>query len=76
MEVRRVVIPKQDVVYVRGILEASDGVAFVYSLEGGDLTIVASRSRSRELDEVLADLRAEVGDAWQQEPTRPSDVSK
>ncbi len=67
MEVRRVVIPKEDVVYVRGVLEASDGVGFVYSLKGGDLTIVASRSRCWELDEVLADLRAEVGDAWRQE---------
>jgi len=64
MVVRRVVIPKRDVVFVRGVFEASDGVAFVYSLSGGDLTIVSTPSREAELDAMLADLRRELGDAW------------
>jgi len=61
---RRVVVEAQHVVYVRGILEASDGVAAVFSEAGGDLTFVSSPSRVSELDELLQDLKAELGSAW------------
>ncbi len=64
MEVRRVLIPKADVVFVRGVFEASDGIGFVFSVKGGALTIVCSPCRARELDALLADLRAEIGSAW------------
>lgn len=64
MEVRRVLIPKREVVFVRGVFEASCGVGFVFSVSGGDLTIVASPSRAEELDELLNDLRGEIGDDW------------
>lgn len=64
MEVRRVLIPKQHVVFVRGVFEASDGVGFVFSVKGGELTIVCSPSRLNELEELLADLRTEVGTEW------------
>ncbi len=70
MVVRRVVVPKRDVVFVRGVFEASDGVAFVYSLRGGDLTIVATPSREQELDAMLADLKREIGDGWIECPQR------
>jgi hypothetical protein len=66
MVVRRVVVPKRDVVFVRGVFEASDGVGFIFSLYGGDLTIVSSPSREAELDELLADLREEIGEGWVQ----------
>ena len=58
---RKVVVPSQDVVYVRGIFEASCGVAVVYSISGGDLTIAATESRVAELERLLADLQAELG---------------
>ncbi len=64
MEVRRVLIPKPDVVFVRGVFEASDGVGFVFSVKGGELTIVCCPSRRSELETLLADLRAEIGAAW------------
>lgn len=64
MVIRRVVVPKRDVVFIRGVLEASDGVGWVFALKGGDLTIAGCPSRARELDQVLADLRREIGSAW------------
>lgn len=73
MVVRRVVIPKRDVVFVRGVLEASDGVGWMFALRGGDLTIAGCPSRARELDRVLEDLRREIGPDWidlDSEPTQ------
>ncbi len=68
---RRVVVTPKDVVYVRGILEASDGVAAVFSEAGGDLTFVCSPSRVHELDELLRDLKEELAAAWLVGPLNP-----
>lgn len=57
-------IAKEAVVYLRGILEASNGLASIFSLKGGALTLVADPSRTRELDEFLGDLKTELGHAW------------
>jgi len=57
---RRVVVRAKDVVFLKGLLEASSGLASVHALSGGDLTILAHASRARELDEVLAALASEV----------------
>ncbi len=48
----------------RAILEANNGVAAVYSESGGDLTLVTSPCRSDELDNLLLDLKSELGSAW------------
>lgn len=61
---RRVVVSADEVVYVRSILEASNGVAAVYSESGGDLTFVTSACRLAELETVLSDLQRELADAW------------
>lgn len=68
--VRRIVVRRADVVYVKGIFEASEGLAAVLSEprraergDGGALVIAAPRSRERELDSVLCDLRAELAGA-------------
>lgn len=57
---RRVVVRAKDVVFLKGLLEASSGLAAVHALSGGDLTILAHASRAQELDEVLAALAIEV----------------
>jgi hypothetical protein len=79
MEVRRVCVPKEQVVFIRGVLEASDGVAFVVALHGGDLTIVGSRSRRSEFEVLMSDLKAELGDDWLELPvhtgTEPTHVT-
>ena len=60
MVVRRVVLRARDVVYFKGVIEASDGLAQVFAESGGDLTVAAPVDREAELDRVLADLVAEL----------------
>lgn len=50
-----------DVVFVKGIFEASEGLGCLFAERGGDLTIAAHRSRLAELDELLDDLVREIG---------------
>ena len=58
--VRRLTVKNQDVVFVKGIFEASEGLCAMYADHGGDLTVVAPVSRSAELDVVLRDLAREL----------------
>ena len=58
---RRVTVPARDVAYVKSILEASEGLACMFAERGGELLIVAPVSRRAELDELVEDLRAELG---------------
>ncbi|MBK6460271.1 MAG: DUF4911 domain-containing protein [Myxococcales bacterium] len=60
MAARRVVLRAKDVVLLKGILEASDGLAVVFAEGGGDLIVAAHASREAELDEALAALRDEL----------------
>jgi hypothetical protein len=61
MVVRRVVMRARDVVFFKGIVEASEGLAAVYAESGGDLQVAAPAGRARELDELLEALCAELG---------------
>jgi hypothetical protein len=61
MVVRRVVVRAKDVVYLKGIVEAHEGLAQVFAESGGDLTLAAPSSREAELDELVDDLCAELG---------------
>lgn len=61
---RRVVVDAAHVVYFRAILEANNGVAAVYSESGGDLTLVTTVCRREELDNLLVDLKNELGNSW------------
>jgi len=56
---RRVLVPASDVVFVKGIVEAHDGLAQVYAEAGGELWISAIRDRAAELDALVSGL---VGD--------------
>ena len=58
--VRRFFVKNEDVVYVKGIFEASEGLCAMFAERGGDLTIVAPESRALELDVVLRDLAREL----------------
>jgi hypothetical protein len=61
MVVRRVVMRASDVVFFKGVVEASEGLAAVYAESGGDLRVAAPVERARELDALLDDLCAELG---------------
>jgi hypothetical protein len=61
MVVRRVLVASPDVVFVKGIIEALEGLAQVFAVGGGELTIAAPSDRAAELDAVVDDLCAELG---------------
>ena len=60
MVVRRVILRARDVVFFKGVVEASEGLATVFAEHGGDLVVAAPESRTRELDALLDDLCAEL----------------
>jgi hypothetical protein len=57
---RRIVVRARDVVFLKGIVEAHDGIAQVYGEHGGDLVITAPKSRERELDDLVDSLKREL----------------
>jgi len=61
MVTRRLVVRAKDVVFVKGVVEAHDGLAHVFAERGGDLTIAAAADREAELDELVSDLADELG---------------
>ena len=67
---RTITVPKEQVVFLKAILEASEGLGAVFAEKraeragnrsGGDLVVAAPVSRAAELDELLADLELELG---------------
>jgi hypothetical protein len=61
MITRTLVVRAEDVVFVKGIVEASEGIAQVFAERGGDLTLAAPEGREVELDLLLSELKAAVG---------------
>ena len=57
---RRVVMRARDVVFFKGIVEASEGLAAVFAEHGGDLIVAAPEARAAELDAVLDELCVEL----------------
>lgn len=58
---RRVRVAAREVVFVKGVFEASEGLGALFAERGGDLVIAAPCSREAELDEVLGDLARDIG---------------
>jgi hypothetical protein len=58
--VRRLHVKNEDVVFVKGIFEASEGLCAMFAERGGELTVLAPISRAQELDAVLNDLAVEL----------------
>lgn len=58
---RRLRVRTKDVVLVKGICEASEGLCAMFAERGGDLVLAASRSRRDELDELVGDLVRDFG---------------
>jgi Domain of unknown function (DUF4911) len=61
MVARELSVSPPDVVFVKGLIEASEGIGALFAESGGDLTIVAPASRWAEMSELLADLEIEIG---------------
>jgi len=58
---RRLVVRAKDVAFLKGIVEAHEGLAQVFAEGGGDLTIASPVGREAELDELVRDLAEELG---------------
>lgn len=61
MIARRVDVLPRDVVYLKGILEASEGLGALFAERGGELILTAPLDRAADLEELLRDLEAELG---------------
>ncbi len=57
---RWVSVRPADVVFVKGLVEASEGLAGVFAERGGELLLAAPWEREAELCELLADLEEEL----------------
>jgi len=57
---RRVSLPSREVVFLKGILEAHDGLAQVYAEKGGDLVICTTEEQASELDALLIALEKDL----------------
>ncbi len=57
---RRVSLPSREVVFLKGILEAHDGLAQVYAEKGGDLIICTTAEQATELDALLRSLTKDI----------------
>jgi hypothetical protein len=60
MVARRVLMHARDVVFLKGIIDAHEGLAQVFAEKGGELTIAAPRAEACALDALLADLQSEI----------------
>jgi len=58
---RYVVVRPRDVVYVKGIVEASRGIATLHADAGGELLLVTTPSQQAGLEQLLDDLTGEIG---------------
>jgi hypothetical protein len=56
---RRSRVAARDVVFIKGICEASEGLCAMFAERGGDLVLSAPASRERELDDLVADLQSD-----------------
>ncbi len=60
MVTRRLVVRARDVVLLKGVVEAHDGLAQVFAEAGGNVVLAAPADRERELDALARELAAEL----------------
>ena len=60
MVVRRLMVNPADVVFVKGLVDASEGLAAVFAEAGGDIALASPLGREKDLDALLADVAREV----------------
>ncbi len=54
-------VPASEVVYVRALLEAHEGLAVMFAERGGELVLATTDSQAAELAWFVAALQAELG---------------
>ncbi len=58
---RELVVEPREVVYVKSIVEACEGLCSIFGERGGRLVLASPPEREAELEELVADLRADLG---------------
>ena len=58
---RRLVVPAHEVAFLKGVVDAHDGLAQVFAERGGELRLAAPADRAAELDDLVASLARELG---------------
>jgi hypothetical protein len=61
MVARRLVVRAKDVAFLKGVIEAHEGLAALFAESGGDLMLASPADREAELDAFVRDLAAELG---------------
>ncbi len=61
MCVRRALLEPKDVVFLKGLLEASEGIGQLFAEHGGAVTIATTESQAEALDAMLDEVLAELG---------------
>jgi 8-oxo-dGTP pyrophosphatase MutT (NUDIX family) len=61
MCVRRALVKPRDVVFLKGLLEASEGLAQLFAEEGGAITLATTASQAPALDALLDEVFEEIG---------------
>lgn len=54
---RELTVEPRDVVFVKGLVEASDGLVALFAERGGVLTLASTPSQERDLDAFVSDVR-------------------
>jgi hypothetical protein len=60
LSVRRITVNKGEMVFLRHVIEASEGLALVVAESGGDAFVMSTKGQASELDRLLADLSEEM----------------
>ena len=60
LAIRPISLAAADLVFLRHILEASEGLGFVVGNKGGDVLLVSTQAMERQLDEFISDLGREL----------------
>lgn len=58
--VRALSVPARELTYVRGLLEAHEGLGFFVAKKGGDVLLVSSSSLAQQLEVFIRDLSQEL----------------
>ncbi len=67
---RGVSVRPADVVFVKSLVDDSEGLAGVFAERGGELVLAAPASRAADLDALLVDLEREIGARVERDPFR------
>lgn len=59
MVTRALTVRAKDVAFIKGIVEAHEGLAALFAERGGDLTLASPKDREAELDVLVHDLAVE-----------------